>query len=135
MPSSKKSLPKTLIFVSFILAFLSLSYFLYSQNLFLFAPQTNLNPDSQTAEFIKKLNFSLHQASLTVSGPIETYQSKKIVTFRTTDNVRVIFSLEKDPYFQVASLQQIFKTARMNTKQVEKVDLSLKKPYVTFKDN
>jgi len=127
---SKKFIPLLVLAV-----ILLSSLFLFAKTNNFFSPPKNLNPSSDSADFIKKLKLSLDQSSLSLSGEIKIYQSRNIVIFHTKDNIRVIFSLEKDPYFQVTSLQQILKTARMNTKQIEKIDLSLKKPYVTFKDN
>ena len=126
----KKTIPFFLL-VLFIL--LTALFIKTSPQIFKGTP--DLNPNSDTADFVKKLKISLEQASLPLLGEIKIYQSRKIVIFHTKDNVRVIFSLQKDPYFQVTSLQQIFKTAKMDTRQIEKVDLSLKKPYATFKDN
>ncbi len=131
----QKSRPKKTILLFVFIVILLFSLFLFVENNDFFNSSKNLNPSSNTADFVKKLKISLYQASLPLSGEIKIYQSRNIVIFHTKDNVRVIFSLEKDPYFQVTSLQQILKTARMNTKQIEKIDLSLKKPYVTFKDN
>lgn len=127
--------PRKLILLFIFIAILVLSFFLFGKNNDFFDSSKNLNPASDSTHFIKKLKLSLDQSSLPLLGEIKIYQSKNIAIFHTKDNIRVIFSLEKDPYFQVTSLQQILKTARINTKQIEKIDLSLKKPYVTFKDN
>ncbi len=124
----------------FILPFITLLFVLLALLFIKTSPQvfknsSNLNPNSETADFVKKLKLSLEQSSLPLLDEVKIYQSKKIAIFHTKDNIRVIFSLEKDPYFQVTSLQQILKTAKMNARQIEKIDLSLKKPYATFKDN
>ena len=48
---------------------------------------------------------------------------------------KIILSTQKDPYWQISSLQDFFKTAKINNRQVKLVDLSINHPYATFKNN
>ncbi|MFA4826873.1 MAG: hypothetical protein WC596_01275 [Candidatus Shapirobacteria bacterium] len=103
-----------------------------------FSLKTNpLSPLSLQDKFQKNLFFNLNLAKL---EPIKTtfkyFQNEIEITFNHQNYpLKVIFSTQKNPTLQVASLQKIIKIATIKSKRLDLIDLSLVHPYATLKDN
>jgi len=79
----------------------------YRQNLDKALTLANLKPQKITPrEFINEIEFSL-------------------------DNKQIIFSTQKDPFWQVSSLQDVLKIAKINHQIIKFIDLSPAHPYAT----
>ena len=103
-----------------------------------FIPFKQINPISSQNDFYSKLNNALQTSQISpLNLIIRDYQDE--VEFYTQDDqnnqTKIIVSSTKDPYWQIASLQDFFKTAKISNKQIKLVDLSIDHPYATFKNN
>ena len=121
---------KVLIFLIIVIAGTS---YLYLQ----FSPKPQFQPLSEKNTFQTNLNYSLNLAHLT---PLQTqyrdYLSQvEFIINHDSSSTSVIFSTKKNPIWQVASLQNIFKAAKMEDRRISLIDLSIDHPYVTFKNN
>ncbi|MDD4937845.1 MAG: hypothetical protein PHX34_02390 [Candidatus Shapirobacteria bacterium] len=97
-----------------------------------------INPISSQNDFYSKLNNALQTSQISpINLIVRDYQNE--VEFYLQDEqsnqTKIIVSTQKDPYWQIASLQDFFKTAKINNKQIKLVDLSINHPYATFKNN
>ncbi len=115
---------KKIILTSLVLA---LTASLYYFNFF----QQKLNPISSKNQFYSKLNHAIHTAKLDITD-LQIRDFQKEVEFKISQS-HIILSSQKDPYLQIASLQQFFKTAKIKGKTVVSIDLSTNHPYATFK--
>jgi hypothetical protein len=98
----------------------------------------NVNPVSQQNDFYSKVDNALQTSQLSpIQFQVRDYQNQVEFYLENQDNnyCKVILSTEKDPYWQVSSLQDFFKTAKINNKQIKLVNLSVDHPYATFKNN
>lgn len=100
------------------------------------SPKTTTN---STSTFLNRLDFALQANNLSLAGSPQISTILSTCTFSlnlATQNTTptIIFSLKKDPYFQVASLQKIINQSKMKNKHVVLIDLSLNHPYATFQD-
>lgn len=118
---------KKLILPIFCLTLATL-FFLYHQSSSVQKP----SPLSSKNDFYSQLNHALHLAQID-TGSIQVRNYYQEVEFHT-DNCQVILSDQKDPYWQIASLQQLIKTAKIKDKQATLVDLSGSHPYATLKN-
>jgi len=91
-----------------------------------------INPLSSKNNFYSQLNHALHLAEMN-TGSIQIRNYYHEVEFHT-NNCQVILSTQKDPYWQIASLQQLIKTAKIKDKQATLVDLTGSHPYATLKN-
>jgi lipopolysaccharide export LptBFGC system permease protein LptF len=103
-----------------------------------FIPFNQVNPISNQNDFYSKLNNALQTSQISpLSLTVRDYQNE--VEFYTQDDqnnqIKIILSNQKDPYWQIASLQDFLKTAKISNKQIKLVDLSIDHPYATFKNN
>jgi len=103
-----------------------------------FIPFKQIDPISSQNNFYSKLNNALQTSQINpLNIIIRDYQDE--VEFYTQDDqnnqIKIIVSSLKDPYWQIASLQDFFKTAKISNKQIKLVDLSIDHPYATFKNN
>ena len=73
----------------------------------------------------------------TVQNTIKDYENQLEFYIMNERNnpTKVILSTQKNPYWQISSLQEILKTTKINNKQLQLVDLSINHPYATFKNN
>ncbi|MDD4026952.1 MAG: hypothetical protein PHO75_02045 [Candidatus Shapirobacteria bacterium] len=118
-----------------IIIFISLlSFSLYSLVNF---SENKINPASEKNNFYSQLEHGLKTAQIEITkSTIRDYQNQfEFYIINKSNPIKVILSTEKNPYWQITSLQEILKTAKINNKQLQLVDLSISKPYATFKNN
>lgn len=123
---------KLFLFAIFIFG-ISISVY-YLNNSF----QKKINPTSTKNNFYLELDNILKTAQIkTVKNTIRDYQNQfEFYIINENNNpTKVILSTKKNPYWQIASLQEILKKAIINNKQLQLVDLSINHPYATFKNN
>lgn len=123
-------------FFLFVIFFTSLSFsiFSYRSN----SSETKINPISDKNKLYLQLEHGLKTAQIeTVQNTIKDYENQLEFYIINKDNnsTKVILSTQKNPYWQIASLQEILKKAIINNKQLQLVDLSINHPYATFKNN
>ena len=97
-----------------------------------------INPISSQNNFYSKLNNALQTSQISpINLVVRDYQNEVEFYLQDEQNyqTKIIVSTQKDPYWQIASLQDFFKTAKINNKQIKLVDLSIDHPYATFKNN
>jgi hypothetical protein len=129
MKLSKKKL--FLPAVIFSLIIISLSFF------FLIHHQPSFSPMSDKNDFYNQLNLALKTSHLeTSSWTIRDFTHQVEFTVSNgNDTFKVIVSDQKNPLTQIASLQELLKTAKINNQHFKLVDLSTTHPYATFKNN
>ena len=121
---------KVIIFIIFIiLSVFTFNYF-YSKNI-------ARSPISSQNNFYNNLELAINTAKITTSSyKIRDFNNEVEFYVITEDNqIKVLISTLKDPFWQVATLQQVVKTAKMNQGKLKLVDLSSKHPYGTYKNN
>lgn len=96
-------------------------------------------PLSNKNTFQSELNYSLNLAKLNPQKIIYREFINQIEFYLQPDYsnnpIKIILDTKQNPTKQVSSLQKIFKTAKMEGKEVGLIDLSIDHPYVTFKNN
>ena len=103
---------------------------------FIYSPRTRIDPLSTKNNFLDQLNNALNLAKIKSNNVIvRDFQNE--IEFNITDennnkSTKVILSLQKDPYWQIASLQEILKIGRIKGKDVKLIDLSINHPYATI---
>jgi len=120
----------------FVLFFTSLSFsiFSYMSN----SSETKIDPISDKNQLYLQLEHGLKTAQIeTIQNTIKDYENQLEFYIINKDNnsTKVILSTQKNPYWQIASLQEILKKAIINNKQLQLVNLSINHPYATFKNN
>lgn len=123
---------KIFLFVIFIF---SLSFSIYSLVNF---SENKIDPTSTKNNFYLQLEHGLKTAQInTTKSSIRDYQNQfEFYIINESNNpIKIILSTKKNPYWQITSLQEILKTAKINNKQLQLVDLSISHPYATFKNN
>ena len=100
-------------------------------------PQSTFNPKSDKNDFYQNLNLAINTSKLSISSITVRDFTNEVEFFISQDNqtIKVILSDNIDPFWQISSLQDILKTAKMNQQQLKLVDLSSAHPYATFKNN
>ena len=119
----------------FIIFISSLSFSIYSLTNF---SENKIDPTSNKNNFYIQLEHGLKTAQINITkSTIRDYQNQFEFYIINQDNnpTKIILSTQKNPYWQIASLQEILKTAKINNKQLQLVDLSINHPYATFKNN
>jgi hypothetical protein len=129
MKLSKNKLILPIIFIFLIL--LSLAFFLFIRR------QPSVNPISNKNDFYSQLNLVIKTSHLeTSSWIVRDFLHQVEFTVKNDNNTfKTIISDEKNPLTQIASLQELIKTAKMKEKSLKLVDLSATHPYATFKNN
>lgn len=97
-----------------------------------------LTPKSDQSNFYEKLNNALQTSKITpINLIVRDYLNEVEFYFQNEDEnlTKVIVSTQKDPYWQIVSLQDFYKTAKINNRQINLIDLSIDHPYATFKNN
>jgi len=101
------------------------------------SPQTDqktYDPVSQKNDFLNHLNRSLQIAQINpVKMDYRDFQQEVefyIINHDSNDQVKVILSTKKDPYWQIGQVKKILSLHR-----VKLIDLSLNHPYATLKNN
>jgi hypothetical protein len=129
MKLSKKNL-----FLFILLFFLFVAAIL----LFLLNQKTpTFNPVSEKSKFYDQLNLVVKTGHLETSSLIiRDFLHQVEFNLKNGDNTfKVILSDQKNPIWQIASLQEVIKTAKINNQTIKLVDLSINNPYATFKNN
>jgi len=119
----------------FIIFLASLSFSIYSYNL---SSIEKINPISDKNNFYFQLEHGLKIAQINnTNNTIKDYQNQLefYIINESNNPTKIILSTQKNPYWQIASLQEILKVAKINNKQLQLVDLSINHPYATFKNN
>jgi len=122
-------------FFLFVIFFISLSFSIYS---FTNSSKEKINPISDKNNFYFQLEHGLKTAQINITkNTIKDYQNQLefYIINESNNPTKIILSTQKNPYWQIASLQEILKTAKINNKQLQLVDLSINHPYATFKNN
>ena len=96
-----------------------------------------INPTSDKNNFYIQLENGLKTAQINVlKTETRDYQNQYELYIMNNNNpVKITLSTQKNPYWQISSLQEILKTAKINNQQLQSVDLSINNPYATFKNN
>lgn len=100
--------------------------------------ENKINPISEKNNFYIQLEHGLKTAKLNITkSTVRDYQNQfEFYIINESNNpIKIIFSTKKNPYWQITSLQEILKTAKINNKELQLVDLSINHPYATFKNN
>jgi len=92
-----------------------------------------MNPLSDLNTFHQQLSHALNLAKLDSNNHQVRNYYHEVEFF--IDQCQVVLSTQKDPYRQIASLQQFFKTAKIKGLRPVFVDLSSSHPYATLKNN
>jgi len=118
----------------FIIFFSALSFSIYS---LINSSQKRIDPISDKNDFYLQLEHGLKTAQLNIiKSTIMDYQNQfEFYIINESNPTKIIFSTQKNPYWQITSLQEVLKTAKINNKQLQLVDLSINHPYATFKNN
>ena len=92
---------------------------------------------SEKSDFYLQVEHGLKIAQIEiVKNSIRDYQNQyEFYIINDSNPTKIIFSTQKNPYWQITSLQEILKTAKINNKQIQLIDLSIRHPYATFKNN
>ncbi len=100
-------------------------------------PKTTFDPKSDKNNFYQNLNLAINTSKLSTSTLTVRDFNHQIEFYLSYDdqNIKIILSDQKDPFWQISSLQDIIKTARINHQSLKLVDLSPAHPYATFKNN
>jgi len=102
-------------------------FFLLS--LSLFRNTAYLDPISENNKFRQNLDKALTLVNLKPQKIIPREFINEIEF--SLDNKQIIFSTQKDPFWQVSSLQDILKIAKINHQLIKFIDLSPAHPYAT----
>lgn len=100
---------------------------------FFFNIPTNINNIPATTnkeEFIKKLKHGLDLAKIDTKNT-KINQGLNQISFYYKDT-KIIFSMNKNPYSQITTLQETQKIATINKNQLRLIDLSIEHPYASF---
>ncbi len=119
----------------FIIFIFSLSFSIYSLTNF---SETKIDPTSDKNNFYLQLEHGLKTAKINITkNTIRDYQNQFefYIISESNNPIKIILSTKKNPYWQIASLQEILKTAKINNKQTQLINLSINHPYATFKNN
>ena len=121
----------------FLLPFLSLvliSYSIFSLN---YSLRPEITPVSQKNDFYTKLDSAINQIQLNISQiTFRDYQNQvEFYIMEDNNTSKVLLSTKKDPYWQIASLQEVLKKSKIEGRKPYLIDLSIDNPYATFKNN
>lgn len=131
MKSSKRKLIIPIIVSIFFLIIIFISFLL------LINQKSAFNPISDKNNFYDQLNLAIKTSHLETSSWIirDFLHQVEFTVKNDNDTFKVIISDQKNPLYQIASLQELIKTAKMKEKSLKLVDLSVNHPYATFKNN
>jgi hypothetical protein len=94
-------------------------------------PQKNVSVDQNT--FQSQLEYALKTADINPDKIEKLDFQNQVILY--LNNTKIILSTQKDPVWQIASLQQVLKTAKIKTNNIKLIDLSINHPYATFENN
>lgn len=117
-----------------ILVLVLISYSIFSLN-YSFRPE--ITPISQKNDFYTKLDSAINQIQLDISQiTFRDYQNQiEFYIMEDNNTSKVLLSTKKDPYWQIASLQEVLKKSKIEGRKPYLIDLSIDNPYATFKNN
>jgi len=117
-----------------ILVLVLISYSIFSLN-YSFRPE--ITPVSQKNDFYTKLDSAINQIQLDISQiTFRDYQNQvEFYIMEDNNTSKVLLSTKKDPYWQIASLQEVLKKSKIEGRKPYLIDLSIDNPYATFKNN
>lgn len=115
-----------------ILVLISYSIFSLSYS---FKPE--ITPVSQKNDFYTKLDSAINKIQLDISQiTFRDYQNQvEFYIMEDNNTSKVLLSTKKDPYWQIASLQEVLKKSKIEGRKPYLIDLSIDNPYATFKNN
>lgn len=119
-----KFLPFLIIFISIVTL-----NFIYKN----YINQNRIDPISTKNNFLSQLNQAFSNSKIQ-PNQINLRSHQDQIDFNIND-LKVIFSTQKDPHWQVASLQEILNTAKIKDKHFKFIDLSIAHPYATLQNN
>lgn len=116
-----------------IIVLTPITFFLFNLN----RPKNVFDPKSDKNNFYKNLNLAINTGKLSTSTLTVRDFNHEVEFYLSQNNqtVKVILSDQKDPFWQISSLQDVLKTAKINQQELKLVDLSSAHPYATFKNN
>jgi len=116
------------------LVLILISYSIFSLN-YSFKPE--ITPVSQKNDFYTKLDSAINQIQLDISQiTFRDYQNQiEFYIMEDNNTSKVLLSTKKDPYWQIASLQEVLKKSKIEGRKPYLIDLSIDNPYATFKNN
>lgn len=99
--------------------------------------QNTFTPISDQNNFYTQLNLALKTSRIeTSSWQIRDFINQiEFTVSNDNNNFVVILSNKKNPLWQITSLQQVIKTAKIKQQPLKLVNLSAAHPYATFKNN
>ena len=111
-----------------------ISYSIFSLN-YSFRPE--ITPVSQKNDFYTKLDSAINQIQLDISQiTFRDYQNQvEFYIMEDNNTSKVLLSTKKDPYWQIASLQEVLKKSKIEGRKPYLIDFSIDNPYATFKNN
>jgi len=120
-----------IIILSFLLILTIFTYIYYTNK------KITHEPISTKNNFYKNLDIAIKTAKIkTNSYQIRDFNDEVEFYLVVNDNpIKILISTLKDPFWQISTLQQVVKTAKINQGELKLIDLSTKHPYVTFKNN
>lgn len=97
----------------------------------------SISPQASVNLINHQLTQNLEDKNLQATNiDIDIYNQKIYFTLIDNDNfIKVVLSTQKQIPLQINALQKIIKTVRINLAYPTTIDLSLKKPYATIKNN
>jgi peptidoglycan hydrolase CwlO-like protein len=130
MKLSKKKLFLIILIIFTIAVSLTLFFVFHKK-------QNTFNPISDRNNFYTQLNLALKTSRIeTSSWQIRDFINQVEFTVSNDDNnFKVILSNQKNPLWQITSLQEVIKTAKIKQQPLKLVNLSAAHPYATFKNN
>lgn len=125
-------LSKKIFFIGLLIVVTPITVFL-----FLSQGKNSFNPISNKNSFYNQLDLAIKTGQLeTSSWQIRDFIHQIEFTISNdNNNFKVILSDQKNPVWQIASLQELIKTAKINHQSLKLVNLSPAHPYATFKNN
>ncbi len=131
MKLSKKKLILLIILIIFIITLISFVFYILNKKQDTFVPISDKN------NFYTQLNLALKTSHLEISSfEIKDFINQiEFTVFNDDNSFKVILSNKKNPLWQITSLQEIIKTAKIKQRTLKLVNLSSAHPYATFKNN
>ena len=116
-----------IIFIASVFVYISSLVFI-NQNI------KTINPLATENTFYDKLHHALATSNLQPNNFIyKDFQNEVEFYIQSNNkNIKIIFSNQKNPYYQTAALQQILKTAKIKDINIKVIDLSTTHPYATL---
>lgn len=110
-----------------------ITFFLFNSN----HHKIVFDPKSDKNNFYQNLNLAINTSKLSTSTITVRDFNHEVEFYLSQNNqtIKIILSDQKDPFWQISSLQDVLKTAKINQQELKLVDLSSAHPYATFKNN